>query len=393
MTGRQAVGRPPERDDIVVALASRRNFDQFHPARSPIALGLDPGAGATLVLVLKILEIALLPRALYQAEAIGRFGGEARYLQRDGVRQLPEDLLARFRGDHETVRIVHFGAVIVEAAAVGLIEQKHRGERRDADDAHVGARKYRHLRVHQRCHAGLNGEAVRAGGRVAFEQGVDHDGGGVGGRLFHPEMREPREFLARGFGRVDGEPARGEPVEQVLGDRPKIARTLKHQKFVPDLLGIDLATDAKARERQRYFAAEQRRTDLEHGRRRHQIPRHAVLHRRDRHGDRLSIVTGSQQLEPERHVLRAPDAGVGVEMNAAVLLRAQLIEPRGQRAALRRIGLFRAPLGVGQQGVEREFVGDRFVVHGRCGRRGWLAMMPDRAVSVHGERGDCEHPE
>ena len=133
-------------------------------------------------MVIEILEIALLARTLHQAEALRRLRGEGRYLQLDGIRQLPKYVLAGSGGDLQAVGIVNLGPIVIEMSAIGFIEQEHRGERRDADDAHFGAREQREFHVRQRLDAGLHGEAVGAGGRVALEQGVDHDRGGARGR-------------------------------------------------------------------------------------------------------------------------------------------------------------------------------------------------------------------
>ena len=124
-------------------------------------------------------------------------------------------------------------------------------------------------------------------------------------RALDPEMRERRKFLARRLGGVDGEAARRQPVQKILGDGAKIARALEHQKFVPDLVRIDAAADAKARQRQRHFAQLRRQggLHLEHGRRRGHILRHAVFDGGDRdHG--LQVVAGPQQLEAKRQLSR-----------------------------------------------------------------------------------------
>ncbi len=87
----------------------------------------------------------------------------------------------------------------------------------------------------------------------------------------------------------------------------------------------------------------------------HQIVRHAVLHGGDGDG-RLQIIPGAQQFEAKRQVFGAPDAGVGIEVNAAVLLGAQFVEAGGQPVVLRRIGAGGAALGFRQQRVEGEWI-------------------------------------
>ncbi len=357
MPGGETLRRAPESHDVVVALAARGNLHQLDRARAPVALRLDPGARPPLVLVLEILEIALVARALHQPEPCRRPGGERRYLQLRGIRQLAEDVLAGARGDLQTVRVVHLGAIVIEPAAVGLVEQEHRGERRDPHHAQFGSREQRARHVHHGDNARLHREAVGAGDGVALEQRIDHDRGCVRRRLLDPEMRECREFLARGLRGVDGESARREAVEQALRDGAEIARALKHQKLVPDLLRVDLRDETESRQRQRDLAElRQRGRDLEHGRRGDEIVRGAVLDRRDGHRRGLLVEGRSQELQAERQLLIAPDRRVAIEVDAAVLLRAQLVEPRRQGAALRSVGLRRQPLGFLEQRVEAECI-------------------------------------
>ena len=94
MTGLQALRGSPEGDDVVVAFAPRRDFDQFDRPRPPVAPGLHPRARPPLVQVVEILEIALVARALHQTETLRRVGGERRYLELGGVRELAENMLA-----------------------------------------------------------------------------------------------------------------------------------------------------------------------------------------------------------------------------------------------------------------------------------------------------------
>ena len=116
---------------------------------------------------------------------------------------------------------------------------------------------------------------------------------------------------------------------------------------------------------------------LEHRRRGDHILRHAVFNRGDR--DRgLQVGAGPQQLEAKRQFLAAPDAGVGVEANAAVLLRAQFVEAGGQTIALRGVRRGCAALGIRQQGIEGERIGGGR----RVGSR-WV-------LGAHVDHGECE---
>ncbi len=124
-------------------------------------------------------------------------------------------------------------------------------------------------------------------------------------------------------------PACRKSVQQVLGDGAEVARALEDQEFIPHFLGVDLAANPKSRQRQRYLAAQrQGRIDLKHRRRRHQVVCHTVLDRRYRDRHRLYVVPLSEQFESERHILRAPDASVRIETDAAVLFGAEFVEAR-----------------------------------------------------------------
>ena len=58
-------------------------------------------------------------------------------------------------------------------------------------------------------------------------------------------MSERWKFFARGLRRVDGEAARRESVQEVLGNRSEIRRALEYQKFVPDVLCIYLGPETE----------------------------------------------------------------------------------------------------------------------------------------------------
>ena len=62
-------------------------------------------------------------------------------------------------------------------------------------------------------------------------------------------MREDREFLAGRLGRVDGETACRQAVQQILGDGAEVARALEYQEFVPDFLRVDVAAKTEPRQR------------------------------------------------------------------------------------------------------------------------------------------------
>ena len=182
--------------------------------------------------------------------------------------------------------------------------------------------------------------------------------------------------------RVDGEAARRQAVQQVLSDGAEVARALEHQELVPDLLVVDLIAQPEAGERQRNLAqAGGRGAHVEHRRRRDHVLGHAVLDRRHR-DHRLQVEAGAQQLEPERHAVRAPDTRVRIEVNAAVLLGAQLVQPGRQCVALRDVGHRCTAPGLRQHGIEGKSVGSDRLDR----RRRRLFQRRGGSRGCHGER-------
>src|SRR5258708_15796573 len=96
MARRQRLRGAPKAHDVVIALATRRDFDELEGARAPLTLGFDPGAGAALILRVEILKIDLLPRSLHHSEPFGPLRGEDAYLNLDRLVDRPQSLLAGF---------------------------------------------------------------------------------------------------------------------------------------------------------------------------------------------------------------------------------------------------------------------------------------------------------
>src|SRR5262249_49864018 len=140
----------------------------------------------------------------------------------------------------QSVRVVYLRAVVVETAAICLVEQEHRGERGDADHAHFVARENDHVHIRGGFGARGHDELEGTGTGLAFQARVDGDRAGLGARAFDPEVREGRKLFAAWFRRVDRQAARREAVEQVLGHGAKVARSLENQKFIPDLRRVDV---------------------------------------------------------------------------------------------------------------------------------------------------------
>ena len=94
--------------------------------------------------------------------------------------------------------------------------------------------------------AGLYGEVVGAGNRVAVEQRAEVQDVVAGLRLEDPEGGKDREFLTGGAGCADGETAGGETVQGIVRHGAEVARALKHRHLVPDSRAIDRVAKAYA---------------------------------------------------------------------------------------------------------------------------------------------------
>ena len=189
-------------------------------------------------------------------------------------------------------------------------------------------------------------------------------------------MSERRKFFAGRLGRIDGESPRRQAVEQILRHRPKVAGSLKDQELVPHLVRIDAAAQAKSRQRQRHLAQWSGRgpasgTSPAWPPGPWPLPSSTV----ETVTAVCSVVARPQQLETKRQFLRAPDTRIRIEANAAVLLRAQFVERRGQRgfAAEYRAAPARF-FAVVQQGLVAEGVARGGVV-GALGAAGAMGAM------------------
>lgn len=124
------------------------------------------------------------------------------------------------------------GTKVVEAAAIGGVEQKHGGLRGNADRVQFAAWKQTHLGLHHGVHPRRDVEAVGANHRRAFQQGMHHQMGSVGAGAFDPETREARKFLT--FGGAGGyrQAAGGQAIQLPPAHGPQIAGALKYQELV-----------------------------------------------------------------------------------------------------------------------------------------------------------------
>ncbi len=118
---------------------------------------------------------------------------------------------------------MHLWAPVDGGALDAFREPEHRGQRRQPQPAHILAQEQRAFHIHDHGLATLHDEAVGAGDAGAIQQGIDRDGIAVALRRFEPEMGEGREFLGlAGFGHVDGNAARGQPVLVQVADGAEI---------------------------------------------------------------------------------------------------------------------------------------------------------------------------
>jgi hypothetical protein len=90
---------------------------------------------------LEIVIVGNAAGALHQAEAARRLRSEAGNLQHRRIFQRPPDALALRGHDLQAVRVVDLVAEVVDARALGFVEQEHRGQRRDADVVERDARE------------------------------------------------------------------------------------------------------------------------------------------------------------------------------------------------------------------------------------------------------------
>src|SRR5436853_2145673 len=115
---------------------------------------------------------------------------------------------------------------------VHRVIEEHAGERRNADMFEIAAREDRHLDIHLRRDARLDGEAICTGRRWTIEQRPHHDRNRIGCRRADPERAEEREFLAVGLTRVYGEATRREPIEMALAYGAEIGSALENAELV-----------------------------------------------------------------------------------------------------------------------------------------------------------------
>ena len=143
---------------------------------------------------------------------------------------------------------MHLGAKIIDAAAIVRAEEIHAGQRCKSDLLDLHARKQRRLDVVDRGLAWPDRETIGRGCALAVEQRMHDDRICALGRPLDPEGTEVGKFLALGIGGVERKSAGREPIGEVLGHGPEIARTKKDADLVEIVGAVDRAVNAKARE-------------------------------------------------------------------------------------------------------------------------------------------------
>ena len=296
--------------------------------------------------------------ALHQAERARAAVLERAFLQMLGVVQRPPDLFAGAVEQRQAVGIVHGRAEVVDAAAVGVVEVVHAGQRRDAGAIQRHARIQAQGGVEGRVHAGGNHEAHRAGGAGAVEQRVHDDGARVLRRPLDPERHERREFLIAAGAGVQRQTARRQAVQQVARHRAEIAGAEERADFVEILRAVDRRMHAETGEAQVGVRGRARRlAEIE------QFA--AIAQRRGAPGlDQIQFdplleqERAVEQLQLERQAVVLPHRLRGVEADVAPAVVIDLAQARrqfGRRRAVR-LGRQRARQrrhGAGVEGLHR----------------------------------------
>src|SRR3954471_20449733 len=293
----------------------------MHRAFAPVADRLDEGARAALVTRLQILIRAKIALPLHQAEAARVVIDESADLKIGGIVERTPDLLALPILDRETVAVMDRGAEIVHADAVVGREEIHAGERRKPDLFDLHARKQRRLDVVDRGLAWPDRETIRRGCALAAEQRMHDDRLSAPGRAPDPEGTEVGKFLALGIGGVERKSAGREPIGEVLGHGPEIARTKKHADLVEIVRPVDRPMDAEAGETKIAGVLQVRRLvpEREHVRRIDDRKRLPVLHLEQVHAVHV-VEAAMEELQLKREALAAPERLIRLEADHAVAI-------------------------------------------------------------------------
>ncbi len=368
----------PERDDIIVGLAPRRQLEQGDRTRSPWPLRFDPQARALLIkdaVVLIMIEIAI---ALKEAETLGIV---VRKAVGDGMRRIverPPYPFARAGQKGQPVAVVDFGAPVGRLVAIALAIPEHRGERGKAKPFDILAQRERqaHVLRHALRSAPID-ETPCARGARTIEQGIY--GKRVAWAAFQPEMAEIWELLGPAEPRVDCQPTRGQTILVERARRSEIGRALESEP-VALAAGAHQSEAGKTGDigRQTLGPAEQVAPEIERTHppvldQRHRDRRVCVAIEREE-ADRSSAVRPHGRLRPEGDTV---ERVVGYRLGARRRRRWRHISARGDGGSLCLQHLPRKGLAGGRaRGGESG-----------AGQRGGGAC--DQLAAGRGEEGHC----
>src|SRR6267154_3876207 len=236
----------PEACNVVVDFFLGRNFDQLDRTLAPVSDRLRPQTWPPFEAGFEVLIGGKILLTLHQPEAAWIEVGEGADLEISRIMKRPPKLLAAAVEYGEPVGIVYRRPEILDVLAVVRAEKEHACHWCETGVLQIYSRIDRHFHVENRGVAGPDGESIGRRRAFAVEQGVDHDGVGVGCRLLDPERLERRKFLALGLPGVDRKTSGRKTVQFALGDSPEIARTEKNTNLVVIVGLVDRSVKPKA---------------------------------------------------------------------------------------------------------------------------------------------------
>ncbi|MNN03484.1 hypothetical protein D3C81_1161720 [compost metagenome] len=270
-------------------------------------------------------------------------------------------------------------AEVVGVALLVRAEQEHAGQRRNAELGHRATHEHARLDLQRRIRARHQLEAVGARGTLGIHQREEHQRLARRRGALDPEFPEGRELLGHRQAGVDGQPARGEPVDLALADHAEVARAEDAHHFVELVRPVHRVQHAETRVAEvvggglvELEVAEVktagRVADLLH------VPADDLVDL-DRRAEVHALVVEAQ---PVRRGLVLPLHGIQLRLDLDVVGKLHLREGRRQVADRGHIGLVRHRSGAGGHVVEREGGGGRAGrehARERDGRQGKLHLV------------------
>ena len=241
----QGFGGAPEGYQVIVALAVCRDLDQHHRAGAPIAYRFYPHAGTQFVARVEILVVGEIAIALHEAEALGIVIDEARNAQPLGIDHRSPQPLAGTGQHHEAIGVMHRWTKVIDLDPIVGGEEKHAGQRREADGGERGARIERQIDIDDGIDAGSDGESIGADHARSVEQRVDHHAVVIY-RLLEVELTKGRELFVVTGGGAESDAARRYAVAHAAAESAKIARTEKRDQLVEIVRCVERGVDPEA---------------------------------------------------------------------------------------------------------------------------------------------------